>query len=147
MVWETTSAVATVAASSTSRSPRATRMRRLAAARSRSPARARTSVCVGGATDRRAYPVVGGKRPAARALRAIAVAALELRKGGQRVAAVAGQEQHGVEPEVGHLPDERVRARLGEQHLDRLLADLARDVLAGSVQQAGGVALRRVGLG
>ena len=44
-----------------------------------------------------------------------------------------------MEPQVGHLGDQVVARRLGQQHLDRLLADLALGALARAREQAGDV--------
>ena len=85
-------------------------------------------------------PPLGGRR---RARSAGVVAPRELGEDVERVAAVARQQHERVEDEVGDLADLLVRAGLGEQHLGRLLADLARGVLARAVQQARDVRLAR----
>ena len=73
------------------------------------------------------------------------VAARELGEDVERVAAVAREQHERVEDEVGDLADLLVGAGHGEQHLGRLLADLAGGVLARPVEQARDV--RRGGVG
>ena len=58
---------------------------------------------------------------------------------GERIPPVSGQEDHGVEPQVGDLRHEMVAPRLGEHCLDRLLADFPLTGVARLREQAGHV--------
>ena len=72
--------------------------------------------------------------------------ARQLRERVERIAAVARQQHERVEDQVCDLADLLVGARLGQQHLGRLLADLARGVLARAVQQPCDVRRARIGV-
>src|SRR4029079_17100236 len=71
--------------------------------------------------------------------RGIAPPPAELREGRERIAAVALEEHHRVEPEVRDLRHEVIAARLGEDRLAVFLAALPLTGLSRLGQEAGDV--------